>query len=175
MKDNEKSNLKTIMTPVCYVREAMVQYAGPRYKAEQLTAPERAARFCVKLLRGNAREQFISLFLDSGRKPLAYSLVAIGTADSCRVHPRDVFQPALLSGAHSIILAHNHPQDDDLTPSLSDVALTKRLVKASCVLGVPIIDHIIFNDQARYYSFQEHQHSALAKGNTHEHLTTYFG
>ncbi len=150
------------MTPVCYVREAVVQYAGPRYKAEQLTAPELAARFCVKLLRGNAREQFISLFLDSGRKPLAYSLVAIGTADSCRVHPREVFQPALLSGAHSIIIAHNHPQDDDLTPSLSDVALTKRLVEASCFLGVPIIDHIIFNDQGRYYSFQEHQPSELS-------------
>ena len=78
------------MTPVCYVREAVVQYVGPRYKAEQLTAPELAARFCVKLLRGNAREQFISLFLNSARKPLAYSLVAIGTADSCRVHPREV-------------------------------------------------------------------------------------
>ena len=147
-------------SPIFYVREAVVQYAGPRYKTESLTSPELAARFCRKLLRGNAREQFLSLFLDSTREPLAYSLVAIGTTDSCRVHPRDVFQPALLSGAHSIIIAHNHPHGD-LEPSLSDGALTKRLVEASCLLGVPVIDHIIFNDQS-YYSFNEREHSALS-------------
>ena len=56
--------------------------------------------------------------------------------------------------AAAIVLAHNHPSGDP-TPSRDDVALTKRLVEAGELLGIPVLDHVIIGDAGRYCSFKE--------------------
>jgi DNA repair protein RadC len=40
------------------------------------------------------------------------------------------------------VLFHNHPSGDP-TPSEDDVALTKRLVRAGDLMGMPLLDHVI--------------------------------
>ena len=44
--------------------------------------------------------------------------------------------------AAAVIVAHNHPSGDP-DPSKDDWKLTKRLVKAGELLGVPVLDHLI--------------------------------
>lgn len=56
--------------------------------------------------------------------------------------------------AAAIVLAHNHPSGDP-TPSRDDVSLTKRLIDAGELLGIPVLDHIIIGDTGRYCSFKE--------------------
>lgn len=68
-------------------------------------------------------------------------VVAIGSADSVRVTPGQVLRPVLLAGASSYLLAHTHPHGGP--PSLSDLAVTRRLVAAGTVLGVHMTAHVV--------------------------------
>jgi len=47
--------------------------------------------------------------------------------------------------------AHNHPSGD-VTPSAEDVVITQRIVEASALLGLQVLDHLIVSDE-RHYSF----------------------
>ena len=67
----------------------------------------------------------------------------------------DVFLPACLTpGTTGLIVVHNHPSGDP-TPSVEDVALTKRLQSAGALLDLPLLDHLIVGERERYYSFRE--------------------
>lgn len=80
--------------------------------------------------------------LNTKNKVIGYHLVSIGTLNSSLVHPREVFRPAIIAGANSIILAHNHPSGDT-TPSNEDMKLTLRLDEAGKMVGVVVLDHVI--------------------------------
>jgi len=69
------------------------------------------------------------------------------------VHPREVFRHALNESAAAVVLVHNHPSGES-TPSLPDRVITRELVKAGDLLGIPVYDHIIIGE-ARYYSFRD--------------------
>ena len=45
-------------------------------------------------------------------------------------------------GAPRIILVHNHPSGDP-TPSKSDIIVTEKLIQASKLMGIEILDHIV--------------------------------
>ena len=49
---------------------------------------------------------------------------------------------AIRWGAHAVIVAQNHPSGDP-TPSREDAVVTKRLVGASAVIGIALLDHIV--------------------------------
>lgn len=57
----------------------------------------------------------------------------------------EVFSEALAQRASAIIVAHNHPSGV-LEPSMEDREVTRRLKKAGDILGIPIIDHLIFSE-----------------------------
>lgn len=80
-------------------------------------------------------------------------LISKGTLNFCLVHPRDLFREALMSNSYAIIVAHNHPSLN-VEPTSEDIQLTKKLIKISKLIEIPILDHIIFTD-LKYYSFKE--------------------
>ena len=125
-----------------YVREVTAKHIGPRRKPVKIGGPEAAASFIRSLLRDEAREHFIALYLNGAHQVVSYSLVSIGSATSAPVHPREVFQGALLVGACALIVGHNHPSGE-LIPSSADIAITKRLAEAGNLLGIKLLDHII--------------------------------
>ncbi|MUP50838.1 hypothetical protein C3L55_08415, partial [Veillonellaceae bacterium M1-70] len=47
--------------------------------------------------------------------------------------------------AASVVLVHNHPSGDP-EPSREDILLTKQIVKAGEIMGIPVLDHIIIGD-----------------------------
>lgn len=73
---------------------------------------------------------------------ISIRLVTKGTLDASLVHPREVFQGALINNASSIIVAHNHPSGDP-TPSREDFAVTNRLEECGKTLGIDVLDHIV--------------------------------
>ncbi len=99
------------------------------------------------------REEFIALHLNAKNTIVSYEIVSIGTLSSSLVHPREVFKAAILSNAASIILCHNHPSGDP-DPSKEDLNLTKRLAEAGKLLGIEVLDHVIFG-ASNYYSLKE--------------------
>jgi DNA repair protein RadC len=62
-----------------------------------------------------------------------------------------VYKSALLSSAAAILFIHNHPSGDT-TPSQEDLEMTKRLKQAGDLLGIRVLDHLIFGEEG-YYSF----------------------
>lgn len=88
------------------------------------------------------KEFFVVLFLNTKNCLIKGQIISIGTLNTSLVHPREVFRTAIVEGANSIILVHNHP-DGDPTPSDNDIKITKRIAKSADILGIKVLDHII--------------------------------
>lgn len=127
-----------------YVREVAIRYRGPRRAVAAVIGHARlAVAFACKLVTDDAREHFVALYLDGRHRPIAHSVVSVGTATATLVHPREVFQPAVLVGAVAVIVLHNHPSGDP-TPSTEDHALSERLRQAGELLGIHVLDCVIW-------------------------------
>jgi hypothetical protein len=87
-------------------------------------------------------ECFIALILNTRRHVKGHQLVSIGTLDTIRVHPREVFRAAIVASAAAIILMHNHPSGD-ATPSEADIKVTRELIRAGQLVKIEVLDHVI--------------------------------
>ena len=105
-------------------------------------------------LGSRSAEVFLALAMNTKNHVIAILPVSQGSLNASIVHPRELFQRAILSNCASLILAHNHPSGDS-SPSPEDIALTRRLVEAGQLLDIPILDHIILG-YGNFYSFKEH-------------------
>ena len=109
------------------------------------------------------REHFVVCCLDSKNLINSLNVVSVGTLNHSIAHPREVFKPAILSNAASVIIAHNHPSGDS-EPSAEDRAITKRLEDAAEILGIRFLDSLVFgeNDYQRVFGENDY-HSAKIK------------
>ena len=98
-------------------------------------------------------EKFIALALNTKNHVTAVLPVSSGSLNASIVHPRELFQRAILANCASLILAHNHPSGDP-TPSPEDVSLTRKLIDAGLLIDIPILDHVILG-YGKYSSFKE--------------------
>ncbi len=99
------------------------------------------------------QEHFLCASINGANEILNIRVVSIGLIDRSPVHPREVFADALSDRASAVIVAHNHP-GGGVEPSLSDVEVTKQLKAAGDIVGITLLDHIIFN-RTDYFSFLE--------------------
>ena len=99
------------------------------------------------------QEHFLCASINGANEILNIRVISIGLIDRAPVHPREVFADALTDRASAIIVAHNHPTGG-LDPSASDVEVTTQLKAAGIVIGIALLDHIIFNRNG-YFSFLE--------------------
>ena len=67
--------------------------------------------------------------------------------------PKLIFAAALKAGASGFLICHNHPSGN-LTPSESDLLLTKKLKEGGRLLEVQLLDHIIITSES-YFSFAD--------------------
>lgn len=93
-------------------------------------------------VRGTEREQFFALLLDGRHRLQRRVVVGVGTLTCSLVHPREVFSAAVREGAAAVVVAHNHPSGDP-APSGEDLEVTRRLVEAGQLLGIPLVDHVV--------------------------------
>lgn len=131
----------------------LVKEGRKRYACDKVCSPEDAYRVFDKYLYGTDRENFVVLLLNVKNGILGLNTVSVGTLTASPVSPREVFKPAILANAASIVVGHNHPSND-IIPSREDIATTNRLVEAGKILDIPVLDHVIVGID-RYYSFKE--------------------
>lgn len=93
-------------------------------------------------LQDARKEYLLAVMLDVKHRFLAESMISQGTLENALVHPREVFYPAIVARAASIIIVHNHPSGDP-TPSKEDLEVTRTLVETGHLVGIPVLDHII--------------------------------
>lgn len=104
-------------------------------------------------LRCEDREHFVVFDVNVRNRVIARRIVHIGTLSGVEVHPREVFKPAIVNSASAIIVAHNHPSGDP-SPSRQDVEMTERLREVGTLLGIPVLDHLVFASEG-YVSLAE--------------------
>lgn len=91
------------------------------------------------------RENFVALLLNTKNEVLETPTISVGTLSASLVHPREVFKPAIRASAASVIVAHNHPSGK-VEPSREDREVSRRLVQASEIIGIEVLDHVIVGD-----------------------------
>lgn len=100
-------------------------------------------------------EHFKCVLLNMKNEVLKTVGVSRGSLDGTPASPRDVFRQAVRESAAAVIVCHNHPSGDP-EPSRTDVELTRQLKDSGALLGIPLLDHVVFGD-GRYVSFKERQ------------------
>ncbi len=90
------------------------------------------------------QEHFICISLNGAHEVINNRVVTVGLVNSTQVHPREVFADPITDRAASIIVAHNHPSGS-LQPSNEDLKVTKVLNEAGKILGIKLLDHIVFS------------------------------
>ncbi len=122
---------------------------------DTVSSPADVNDILLKYLEGADREHFVVVALNTKNGVIGINTCHIGTLDMANIHPREVFKFALLSNAHSIIIAHNHPSGD-ITPSREDIALTNLLIEAGNIMCVKVLDHVIVGE-GNYHSMNSNR------------------
>jgi DNA repair protein RadC len=99
------------------------------------------------------REHFCVVTLDSKNRLIGLHDISSGSLSSSVVHPREVLKSAILNNSAAIIAMHGHPSGDP-TPSREDRECTARLFKACEIMGIRLLDHIVFGE-SEFFSFAD--------------------
>lgn len=102
------------------------------------------------------REKIKEIILNSKNILLKIIDISYGGTNSAILEPKDVLSEPIKIGAPKIILVHNHPSGDP-TPSLQDIEMTKRIIEASKLVGVELLDHIVLGNgkyESIFYKMQ---------------------
>jgi DNA repair protein RadC len=111
-------------------------------KPREIRGPDDVVALVGRRLRRDPREHFLVVLLNARHEVMAIETISIGSLNASIVHPREVFKPAIINSAASVVLTHSHPSGDP-EPSEEDLSITKRLVQAGELLGIGVLDHVI--------------------------------
>jgi len=125
--------------------ELSARLAAARQQQTTIRQPGDVQALLMPRLQHKTQEEFVLLVLDTKNKVLAVEDVFRGSLNASIVHPREVFKKAISRSAAAIIVAHNHPSGDP-TPSREDIEVTRRLVEAGKIIGIEVLDHVVFGD-----------------------------
>ena len=134
--------------PCASVKSVSLVYEGSLRERPCLTSTQEAKAFFRRYWRqypGNDQERFVVACLDTKHRVQCVVVITIGTLDASLVHPREVFKPAILEGSAAVVLSHNHPSGNP-EPSREDIQVTDALTRAGKLLGINVLDHIVYGD-----------------------------
>jgi len=133
---------------------AAIEFVRRRIKPEGLRISTPAEVLpLIRHFADRKQEHFLAITVNGANEVLNVRVVSIGLVDRSPVHPREVFADVVADRAAGVILAHNHPAGP-LEPSPADLKITRQLKQAGEILGIELLDHLIFHLHG-YYSFLE--------------------
>lgn len=127
-----------------YIKELIPMYVGVNKPKPRTSGPKDLLPLLTSLVKNPAQEHFIAVYLNTQSDVITYALLHIGLLDQVGSHPREIFRPAIACGATQIVIAHNHPEGP-CRPSRTDETFTRTVYQASRIIGIPLVDHLIFN------------------------------
>ena len=130
-----------------------------REERQSLTidSPLAIADLCSEM-RFLDREWLRVVLLNAKQHLMRICTVSQGSVNESLGHPREIFKPVIIHSAYAFILVHNHPSGEP-SPSEADLRLTRRILEASRILQLQLVDHVIIGSPApgrsSYFSFKE--------------------
>lgn len=98
-------------------------------------------------------EEFWVIILNNNLVPIACERVNQGGMASTIVDLRILFKKVIDHQAATIAVVHNHPSGN-LSPSMADDELTKKIAAAAKILDIRLLDHIIISPTG-FYSYHD--------------------
>ena len=132
---------------------------GRRRKEEEsakkikITSSAEVYKYFKPMLLDLKHEEFWILLLNRSNIVIKAEKVSHGGVSGTVADAKIIFNKALEQLASSVILCHNHPSGNT-KPSDADINLTRRLKEAGNFLEIPVLDHLIFTENA-FFSFAD--------------------
>lgn len=120
------------------------------YKEKQILCPKDIAEILMEKMQFEKQEILKVAILNNKNKLIRIKDIAIGGGNFVSTTIKSILNEAVKIEANKIILIHNHPTGDP-TPSKQDIEFTKNVKKASEILGIQLLDHIVIGE-GRYVS-----------------------
>jgi DNA repair protein RadC len=136
---------------VVMVRESLTPHEKDVSKGVNLSSSAAVAALVTPRISAETVEVMYVIGLDGRNRLLFMQEIARGGVHALAIFPRDVYSVACATQATAVVLVHNHPSGDP-TPSVQDLAMTKKVVEAGKALGIPLVDHVIIGYEAGYRS-----------------------
>ena len=114
----------------------------PTPEAPIFKSPAAVYSYLRPLMGEEPREHLRVLTLTTRHQLIRAPLVYKGSVNGIAVRPAEIFRPAILDNARSIMIAHNHPSGI-VTPSAEDISITRRLVEVGRLMDIELVDHLI--------------------------------
>ena len=121
-----------------------------------LDSPQLFADYARMRLGGSDCEATLLFYLNSQNRLIRCDMPGAGTVDAVNIYPSEVARSALLSGAHAVVVCHNHP-GGSCRPSREDDSVTFDIRNALQPLGIVLLDHVIVS-RFGFYSYRQHEH-----------------
>lgn len=115
------------------------------YKEKQILQPYDIAKLLIDKMRFEKQEILKVAMLNNKNILIKIKDIAIGGENFVHASIRTVLNEAVKIEAAKIILIHNHPSGDP-TPSKKDIEFTNQVEKASQILGIQLLDHIVIGN-----------------------------
>ncbi len=109
-------------------------------------------QMCHRFDRLDHEEFWVMLLSQSGTVKKEVR-IGVGGISATYVDVKLIMKSAIEYAANAMILCHNHPSGN-LTPSVQDDELTKKVKRAAEFMDIRVNDHIIFSDSG-YYSYAD--------------------
>lgn len=123
------------------------------YSDENIDSPEKMVSVVGSEIKDLANECVFLANLNTKNQIINMSVISQGTINQSLLHPREIFNKAILSNASGVMLFHNHPSGD-ITPSKQDKEITEKIAFSGELLGIKLLDHIIVGaGNFAYFSF----------------------
>lgn len=144
-----------------YIKEDRIPYMTKTEICKEkvnINSPEKVFEMLNTYFNHGLRsEEYIYMIsMDAKCNIIGIFEVSHGCINQSVLSPREIFMKALLSGAVSIILAHNHPSGN-CTPSQEDHNCCRRIHEAGKMINIELSDFLIVSEKT-YYSFKEHRY-----------------
>lgn len=137
---------------------AALELGRRRRESETLTRPQiRSSRdvyhILAPMLVDIPHEEMWMLLLNRANKVIGKSLISKGGIAGTVVDIRLIIKEAINTLSTGVILCHNHPSGN-FYPSKDDDDITFKIKKATSMMDIKLMDHIILSDNG-YYSYQD--------------------
>ena len=139
------------------IRSANVRYLARTMESlPLLDSPQLFADYARMRIGDKSNEVTLIFYLNTQNRLIRCDMPGSGSVDAVSIYPSEVARTALLCGARSVVLCHNHPGGSAM-PSRDDDAVTFDIRNALDSLGIVLLDHVIVT-RFGYYSYRQHEH-----------------
>jgi len=119
-----------------------------------LNNPDAAVREVQYEMAAFTQEHLWVMLADTRNRLISIEKIYKGSLNASTVRIGELFRPAILRNAASILMVHNHPSGDP-TPSPEDIALTRAVVQVGKLLDIEVLDHIVIGSHQNFVSFKQ--------------------